>query len=100
MKSKDKYQNKGRRQKKVLKCAEILVKKVKHTTTKMRTMLCLLLAQFLLLQPSLGALSDGGVGRACPARCECTQTEILCSGKGLKEVPKDLPVGDRLYTRM
>lgn len=30
----------------------------------------------------------------CPAACSCDQTVVDCSGRGLKEIPRDIP----LYT--
>jgi Leucine rich repeat N-terminal domain len=30
----------------------------------------------------------------CPAACTCDRTTVDCSGRGLKEIPKDVP----LYT--
>lgn len=30
----------------------------------------------------------------CPAVCQCDRTTVDCSGRGLKEIPRDIP----LYT--
>lgn len=30
----------------------------------------------------------------CPAACHCDRTTVDCSGRGLKEIPRDVP----LYT--
>lgn len=49
----------------------------------------------LLLLLSAIAVSSGSTGSSshvCPVKCVCLGTLVDCSKKGLKEVPKDLPV--------
>ncbi len=47
-----------------------------------------------------GVASKQDDADACPSKCRCTRSEIVCRNVGLDEIPEDLPTGSTKYTKM